>query len=140
MLSNIRVRLKLSDFINTDKENEIIKNAIIFLLDRLLKKDSNWSTLKAFKNKKLFVADGNQFFNRPGPRLIESLEILAEIIHPNVYQFNHEQTGWIKYKNNILSMDFQHPWLLLLLILIPIIFAELKSLFLCCDDLKILPL
>ena len=44
---------------------------------------------------------GNQFFNRPGPRLIESLEILAEIIHPNVYQFNHEQTGWIKYKKNI---------------------------------------
>ena len=28
----------------------------------------------------VFVEDGNQYFNRPGPRLVESLEILAEDI------------------------------------------------------------
>ena len=32
-----------------------------------------------------FVADGNAFFNRPGPRLVESLEILAACIHPEVF-------------------------------------------------------
>ena len=52
---------------------------------------------KSIKNKKFFVADGNQFFNRPGPRLIESLEIFAEIIHPNLFTFNHKKIGWINY-------------------------------------------
>jgi len=28
------------------------------------------------------VADGNAYFNRPGPRIVESAEILAEILHP----------------------------------------------------------
>ncbi len=68
-------------------------------LDNLLKRDSIWSHLKAFKNKKLFVADGNQFFNRPGPRLIESIEIFAEIIHPELFNFKHEKTGWINFIN-----------------------------------------
>ena len=37
------------------------------------------------------------FFNRPGPRLIESLEIFAEIIHPKLFNFNHENIGWINF-------------------------------------------
>ena len=39
------------------------------------------------------------FFNRPGPRLIESLEIFAEIINPSFFNFNHEGTGWINYND-----------------------------------------
>lgn len=38
-----------------------------------------WRTLRAVRNGNVFVADGNQYFNRPGPRLVESLEILARI-------------------------------------------------------------
>ena len=58
---------------------------------------NDWQSLKAYKNKNFFIADGNQFFNRPGPRLIESLEIFAEIMHPNLFNFNHEGIGWINY-------------------------------------------
>ena len=68
-------------------------------VENLLTKDNQWSNLKAFKNKKLFVVDGNQFFNRPGPRLVESLEIFAEIIHPNLFCFNHKKSGWINFFN-----------------------------------------
>ncbi len=32
-----------------------------------------------------YVTDGNAFFNRPGPRLVESLEILAAAIHPELF-------------------------------------------------------
>ena len=39
-----------------------------------------WSSLRAVRNRKVFITDGNQYFNRPGPRLVESLEILREII------------------------------------------------------------
>lgn len=33
----------------------------------------------------LYVSDGNAYFNRPGPRLVESLEILASVIHPELF-------------------------------------------------------
>lgn len=56
-----------------------------------------YDQLSAVKNKRVFVADGNQFFNRPGPRLVESLEIMAELVHPETFQFGHEGTGWISY-------------------------------------------
>ena len=68
-------------------------------LDNYIKKNNSLRSLKAYKNHKLFVTDGNQFFNRPGPRLIESLEIFAEIIHPNIFDFNHKGVGWINYND-----------------------------------------
>lgn len=55
---------------------------------------SGWDGLKAVRERKVFLTDGNQFFNRPGPRLVESLEILAEILHPDTFQFGHEAGGW----------------------------------------------
>ena len=65
-------------------------------VDSLLKNEK-WQNLKAFKNKQIFIVDGNQFFNRPGPRLVESLEIFAEIIHPNIYEYNHKNFNWINF-------------------------------------------
>jgi iron complex transport system substrate-binding protein len=53
-----------------------------------------WPQLRAVRSGRVYLADGNQYFNRPGPRLVESLEILAEILHPNVFAFGHEGTGW----------------------------------------------
>lgn len=63
----------------------------------LLSGKPEWKSLKAVADDTVFVADGNQYFNRPGPRLTESLEILAEIIHPNVFHFGHEGSGWMRY-------------------------------------------
>ena len=45
----------------------------------------------------MFVADGSQYFNRPGPRLCESLEILAEVIHPEVFPARFQGSGWVRY-------------------------------------------
>ena len=44
-----------------------------------------WEQLRAVRERRVYVADGNQYFNRPGPRLVESLEILAGIAHPEVF-------------------------------------------------------
>jgi iron complex transport system substrate-binding protein len=63
----------------------------------LLSDRPEWKNLKAVQSGRVFVADGNQYFNRPGPRLVESLEILAEISHPKVFRFGHEGAGWIRY-------------------------------------------
>ena len=56
-----------------------------------------WGELRAIRSGKLFLADGNQYFNRPGPRLVESLEILAEILHPAEFPARHRGTGWDCY-------------------------------------------
>ncbi len=51
-----------------------------------------WPALRAVRDRQVFVADGNQYFNRPGPRLAESTEILAEIIHG--FPMGFEGVAW----------------------------------------------
>jgi len=53
-----------------------------------------WPRLKAVAKGQVYLADGNQYFNRPGPRLAESLEILSELLHPELFSFDHEGIGW----------------------------------------------
>ncbi len=53
-----------------------------------------WPALQAVRQGKVFVADGHHYFNRPGPRLIDSAEILAEILHPDLCHDGHRGTGW----------------------------------------------
>ena len=55
---------------------------------------AEWSQLKAVKNKRVYLTDGNQYFNRPGPRLVESGEILAEIIQGKPVNPNRQAPGW----------------------------------------------
>jgi iron complex transport system substrate-binding protein len=55
---------------------------------------AGWGALRAVREGRVFIADGNQFFNRPGPRIVESLEILAEIIHPELFRLRHQHDGW----------------------------------------------
>lgn len=57
-----------------------------------------WPELAAVRNGRVFVTDGNQYFNRPGPRVVESAEILAEILHPELFDFGHRGTGWIDWE------------------------------------------
>lgn len=59
-----------------------------------LTRQPGWPDLRAVRQRRVFLADGNQFFNRPGPRLVESLEILAELLHPTTFRFGHEGGGW----------------------------------------------
>lgn len=56
----------------------------------------DWPKLRAVKSNRVYLTDGNQYFNRPGPRIVESLEILAEIIHPDRFDFGHRGRGWEK--------------------------------------------
>jgi iron complex transport system substrate-binding protein len=57
-----------------------------------------WNDIPAVRQNRVYVTDGNQFFNRPGPRLVESLEILAEIFHPEAFAFGHaERNEWQPY-------------------------------------------
>ena len=41
--------------------------------------DARWGQLRAVRAGRVYAVDGNQYFNRPGPRLVDSAEMLAEI-------------------------------------------------------------
>jgi iron complex transport system substrate-binding protein len=55
-----------------------------------LRRLDGWSELPAVKSGNVFALNGNAYFSRPGPRLIDGLEILARILHPN--DFSSEPT------------------------------------------------
>jgi iron complex transport system substrate-binding protein len=60
----------------------------------VLSAHAEWSKLKAVKERQVFIVDGNQYFNRPGPRIVDSMEILAEILHPKQFGSEHAGKGW----------------------------------------------
>ncbi|HJQ19688.1 MAG TPA: cobalamin-binding protein [Gemmatimonadaceae bacterium] len=44
---------------------------------------AGWDTVPAVQNSRVHVTDGSSYFSRPGPRLVDSLELLANVIHPD---------------------------------------------------------
>jgi iron complex transport system substrate-binding protein len=50
-----------------------------------LRNAPQWRALPAVRTGRVYVADGSQYFSRPGPRLVDSLEILAHALHPDLH-------------------------------------------------------
>jgi iron complex transport system substrate-binding protein len=44
-----------------------------------------WENLSAVRERRVFAVDGNAYFNRSGPRLVDSLELLAALLHPRLF-------------------------------------------------------
>jgi iron complex transport system substrate-binding protein len=51
-----------------------------------LRAREGWGDLPAVRDGRVYAVDGSQYFSRPGPRVVDSLEILAEIIHPELFR------------------------------------------------------
>lgn len=47
-----------------------------------------WSALPAVRAGRVYAVDGNSYFSRPGPRIVDSLELLARLVHPELFE------GW----------------------------------------------
>lgn len=60
----------------------------------LLTQRPEWQKLHAVQAGRVYITDGNSYFNRPGPRLVDSQEILAEILHPEIFDYGYKGTGW----------------------------------------------
>ena len=93
------LRFEWDDLAGADPD-AIIVSPCGFPLERawrdaeLLAADPRWSALRAVRSGRVAVIDGNQFINRPGPRVAESQEILAEILHPDEFDFGHRGRDW----------------------------------------------
>ena len=51
----------------------------------ILQANEGWEDMPCVKRNRVYFSDGNSFFNRPGPRLVDSLEIIANALHPDVH-------------------------------------------------------
>ncbi|QPQ54841.1 ABC transporter substrate-binding protein [Allosphingosinicella flava] len=51
-----------------------------------------WPKLKAVRDRRIYVADGHHFYNRPGPRLVESTEMLAAMLAGE----DKQGQGWVR--------------------------------------------
>jgi iron complex transport system substrate-binding protein len=56
-----------------------------------------WRDLRSVRAGRVYVADGNLYFNRSGPSVFDTAEILAEILHPTEITPRFEGVAWQRY-------------------------------------------
>jgi len=54
--------------------------------EKYLKNDLRWNELRAVKERKVFAVDANSFFSKPSIRVVTGIEILAKILHPEMFE------------------------------------------------------
>ncbi len=53
-----------------------------------------WRDLPAVRNRRVYSVDGNAYLNRPGPRIVESAELLAGLIQPGFFASRIPENSW----------------------------------------------
>src|SRR6266851_3260758 len=53
-----------------------------------------WSDLPAVRNGRVYAVDANSYFARPGPRVVEGTELLAHLIHPDLFGWEGPQEAF----------------------------------------------
>ena len=55
---------------------------------------AGWSGLRAVREGRVYLGDGNRYFNRPGPRVVETLATLVEMLHPEIHTPRLRGDSW----------------------------------------------
>ncbi|CAN5911838.1 cobalamin-binding protein [soil metagenome] len=59
-----------------------------------------WEELAAVRDNRVWAVDANSYFSRPAPRLVDGVEILARILHPETFSSTSEIRGTVRYATN----------------------------------------
>lgn len=62
----------------------------------LITKRDSFTSLQAYKKNKIFFIDGNSYLTRPGPRIVDGVEIIAEILHPELFARKYSKSAFRK--------------------------------------------
>jgi iron complex transport system substrate-binding protein len=54
---------------------------------RLLSGYAGWADLPAVRARRVYAVDANSYFARPGPRVVEGTELLAHLLHPDLFEW-----------------------------------------------------
>ena len=80
---------------------------------QVLARMPDWPRLSAVRDARVFAVDGNAYFNRSGPRLVDSLEILAQLFHPTLFGPSPLplQQAWRRWKLAAIDLSLASPTL-----------------------------
>ena len=70
----------------------------------LLSNKDGWADLPAVKNNRVYVIDAGAYTSRSGPRLVDGLEILAEMIHPDLFSGMVPESGALRIYGNLINV------------------------------------
>jgi iron complex transport system substrate-binding protein len=56
----------------------------------------SWQNLPAIRNRRIFAVDANSYFSRPGPRLADGVELLAQLFNPQKFPTHSPDAGYVK--------------------------------------------
>ncbi len=56
-----------------------------------------WQDLSAVRNGRVWAVDANSHFSRPAPRLVDGVEIMAHILHPEAFAGGPQTTGAVRF-------------------------------------------
>jgi len=85
-------RLKFNEIAQCDPELIVLMpcgfdiNRTILEYKKTLQNDSKWNKLGAVQKNRVFMVDANSYFSKPSLRTITGIEILAKIIHPDIFE------------------------------------------------------
>jgi iron complex transport system substrate-binding protein len=74
-------------------------------MDTLLSVEQ-WHKLPSTRKGHVYVVDANSYFSRPGPRIVTGIEILAKILHQDLFGEDIPPDSFINYRNYIYLQDF----------------------------------
>jgi iron complex transport system substrate-binding protein len=61
---------------------------------RQLVRYPGWTDLPAVRKGRVYAVDANSFFARPGPRVVDGTELLAHLIHPNLFEWKGSTSAY----------------------------------------------
>ncbi len=61
----------------------------------LLSENPAWGNLPAVKNRRVYAVDANSYFARPGPRVVDGIELLAHLFHPEVFEWSGSEGAFM---------------------------------------------
>jgi iron complex transport system substrate-binding protein len=74
-----------------------------FNLDRVIEESQRlvnypgWFDLPAVRDRRVYAVDANSYFARPGPRVVDGTELLAHLIHPELFPWNGPSTAYQRF-------------------------------------------
>ena len=58
-----------------------------------------WQQLPAVRNRRVYAVDGNAYLNRPGPRIVDSAELLAGLIQPGFFAAKIPPDSYVRVRD-----------------------------------------
>ena len=82
-----------------------------FNLDKVIEQTSQlpkypgWAELPAVRDGRVYAVDANSYFARPGPRVVDGTELLAHLIHPELFQWEGSPEAFrnVEFSNAVSS-------------------------------------